>query len=87
MGAIDEVRYCQRLCDWSYLLPKRLNGQCYLILLEQVLPELLQDVPIAIRKRMWFQNDGAPAHFSNDVSNFLNSTFGPQWIGRGGPVP
>ncbi|GBN38054.1 hypothetical protein AVEN_196045-1 [Araneus ventricosus] len=36
---------------------------------------------------MWFQHDGAPAHFSIDVRNYLNDTFGARWIGRGGPVP
>ncbi|GBM81472.1 hypothetical protein AVEN_163630-1 [Araneus ventricosus] len=52
-----------------------------------VLPELLQDVLIAIRNRIWFQHDGAPAHFSIDVHNYLNATFRTRWIGRGGPVP
>ncbi|GBN55211.1 hypothetical protein AVEN_185290-1 [Araneus ventricosus] len=65
-----------------------------------VLPELLQDVPIAIRNRMLFQHDGAPAHFvfplisyflclrlSTDVHNYLNATFGARWFGRGRPVP
>ncbi|GBM87535.1 hypothetical protein AVEN_21990-1 [Araneus ventricosus] len=52
-----------------------------------VLLELLQDVPIVIRKRMWFQHDGAPANFSIDVRNYLNATFAVRWIGRGGPVP
>ncbi|GFY22248.1 putative DD41D transposase [Trichonephila clavipes] len=35
---------------------------------------------------MWFQHDGAPAHFSGDVRNYLDVTFGQQRIGRGGPV-
>ena len=35
-----------------YLRPTRLNGESYLIFLEQLLPELLQDVPIANRIRM-----------------------------------
>ncbi|GFY10795.1 uncharacterized protein TNCV_1123181 [Trichonephila clavipes] len=26
-----------------------------------------------------------PAHFSGDVRNYLDVTFGQQWIGRGGP--
>lgn len=70
-----------------YLLPTRLSGGSYLIFLKEVLPQLLHDVPIAIRNRMWFQHDGAPAHFSIDVRNYLNATFGARWIGRGGPVP
>ncbi|GBM23804.1 hypothetical protein AVEN_91142-1 [Araneus ventricosus] len=36
---------------------------------------------------MWFQHDGVPAHFSTNVRNYLNATFGARWIGRGGPVP
>ncbi|GBM14755.1 hypothetical protein AVEN_72022-1 [Araneus ventricosus] len=54
---------------------------------DEVLPELLQDVPIAIRNRMWFQPDGASAHFSTDMRNYQNATFEARWIGRGGPVP
>ncbi|GBL94128.1 hypothetical protein AVEN_185079-1 [Araneus ventricosus] len=34
-----------------------------------------------------FQHDGEPAHFSNDVRNYLNATFEALWIGRGGSVP
>ncbi|GFU75697.1 uncharacterized protein TNCV_3712421 [Trichonephila clavipes] len=35
---------------------------------------------------MWFQQDGAPAHFSISVRNHLDATCGERWIGRGGPV-
>ncbi|GBM44367.1 hypothetical protein AVEN_185669-1 [Araneus ventricosus] len=91
MGASDEVDdfligYLHTYL-LAYLLPKRLSGQCYLIFLERVLPELLQDVPIAIRNQMWLQHDGATAHFSIDVRNYLNASFGARWIGRVGPVP
>ncbi len=34
---------------------------------------------------MWFQHDGAPAHFSRGVREFLDATYGEHWIGRGGP--
>ncbi|GBM90213.1 hypothetical protein AVEN_121850-1 [Araneus ventricosus] len=54
---------------------------------DEVLPELLQDVPIAIRRGMWFQSDGARAHFRIDVPNYLNANFGARCTGRGGPVP
>ncbi|GFU46221.1 hypothetical protein TNCV_2155541 [Trichonephila clavipes] len=47
-------------------------------------PDLLQDVPIVLRNRMWFQHDGAPAHFSPDVRSYLNATFGVRFIGHGG---
>ncbi|GFV40663.1 uncharacterized protein TNCV_2268341 [Trichonephila clavipes] len=71
-----------------YILPDRLTGPRYLIFLEQVLPELLDSahVTAAIRTSMWFQQDGAPAHFSISVRNHLDATCGERWIGRGGPV-
>jgi hypothetical protein len=69
-----------------YLLPPRLNGHLYLEFLQHVLPELLQDVPLDIRRDMWLQHDGAPAHFSLRVREYLNDQFPNRWIGRGGPV-
>ncbi|CAH1403638.1 unnamed protein product [Nezara viridula] len=29
-----------------------------------------------IRQRLWFMHDGAPAHFSNSVTDYLNATYG-----------
>ncbi|GFV42596.1 uncharacterized protein TNCV_1316011 [Trichonephila clavipes] len=71
-----------------YILPDRLTGPRYLIFLEQVLPELLDSahVTAVTRTSMWFQQDGAPAHFSISVRNHLNATCGERWIGRGGTV-
>lgn len=69
-------------------LPPRLNGENYHWFLAHTLPPLLEDVPIAVRRRMWFMHDGAPAHFSLLVRNWLNQpgNYGSNWIGRGGPV-
>ncbi|GFX50217.1 uncharacterized protein TNCV_2782391 [Trichonephila clavipes] len=71
-----------------YILPDRLTGPRYLIFLEQVLPELLDSthVTAATRTSMWFQQDGAPAHFSISVRNHLDATCGERLIGRRGPV-
>ncbi|GFV66388.1 uncharacterized protein TNCV_1478521 [Trichonephila clavipes] len=33
---------------------------------------------------MWFQHDGAPAHFSTDVRSVLDTTYPGRWIGRDG---
>ena len=43
-------------------------------------------VDAVMRRTMWFQHDGASAHFSRNVRNHLDVRFGQQWIGRGGPV-
>lgn len=69
-----------------YVLPCRLNAEAYLTFLRAALPELLEDVPLALRTRMWFQHDGAPAHYGRDVRVHLDAYFAGRWIGRGSPV-
>ena len=50
-----------------YIQPERLNGNVYRMFLEEALPDLLDDIPLCIRRTMWFQHDGTPAHFVVDV--------------------
>jgi hypothetical protein len=69
-----------------YLLPDRLIAQRYRDFLETVLPGLLENVPLAVRQRLWFQHDGAPAHYGEDVRHWLYATYPVRWIGRGGPI-
>lgn len=35
---------------------------------------------------IYFQQDGAPAHYGAPVKNWLNEKFPGRWIGRGGPL-
>jgi hypothetical protein len=69
-----------------FVLPARLTGENYLNFLNVDLPGLLEEIPLEIRRAMWFMHDGAPAHFTLNVRHFLNVSYGPQWIGRGGPT-
>ncbi|GBL98233.1 hypothetical protein AVEN_174044-1 [Araneus ventricosus] len=69
-----------------YFLPERLNGEKYLTFLQQVLPDMLNDVTPHVRWIMWFQQDETPAHYVRDVRNHLDIAFPNRWIGRGGPV-
>ena len=57
----------------------------YLRFLQEELPQLLENVPLDKRSRMYFQHDGAPPHSSRGVKNFLNHRFPGRWIGRCGP--
>lgn len=68
-------------------LPARLGGLQYLEFLREVLPQLLEDVPLNIRRIMWYMHDGAPPHFSLPVRQFLNENFPNRWIGRGNDAP
>ena len=67
-----------------YILPSPLTGNVYKTFLKDVLSELLEDVPLNIRRMMWYQHDGVPAHFHTDVRRYLNDTFPNRWIGRHG---
>jgi hypothetical protein len=57
----------------SHVLPQRLTGNSYRHFLENDLPTLLEDLPLAIRAHMWFMHDGAPPHFSITVREFLDN--------------
>jgi hypothetical protein len=49
------------------------------------LPKLLEDVPLAVRARMWYKHDATPVHFCRSVRDVLNNTYLDRWICTGGP--
>jgi hypothetical protein len=69
-----------------HVLPHLLSGNHYRDSLLHDLPKLLEDVPLAVRARMWYMHDCAPAHFSRAVRDVLSNTCHGRWIGRGGPT-
>lgn len=69
-----------------YVLPPRLTGDAYLNFLRTDFENFLDDVPLATRRNMWYLHDGAPAHHTRDVREWLNEAFPRKWIGRNGPV-
>jgi hypothetical protein len=70
-----------------YFIQHRLTGASYLEFLQkELLPHLLEDVPLAASFSMWFMHDGVPLHFSLVLRAFLNDRYPRQWIGRGGPT-
>lgn len=64
----------------------RLTGESYLHFLRETLPTLLEDIPLVNLQEVFYQHDGAPAHFSWSVRHHLDAEYGERWIGRGGPV-
>jgi len=46
-----------------YFFPHRLTGERYLEFLQRELAILLEDIPLNVRRKMWFMHDGAPPHF------------------------
>jgi len=58
-----------------YFYKGTLTGEHYFNFLENILPLLLENVPLHTRECMWVQQDGAPPHNANIVKNYLNNTF------------
>lgn len=69
-----------------FFFDEHLTGEMYKLFLENNLPELLEEIDLDTRQQMWYQHDGAPPHFRQDVRNFLNNSFPERWIGRRGPI-
>jgi hypothetical protein len=60
------------------------SGQSYLAMLnEKMWPEVQQRTQV---RRLWFQQDGAPAHYDRQVRQWLDEKFPGRWLGRRGPV-
>lgn len=68
-------------------LPPIMNGGSFLSFLRNMLPDLLDDLPLVIRRNIWFQMDGAPPHFARTVTDYINEVFPNRWIGRGHNAP
>lgn len=68
------------------ILPQRLNSPNYLHFLIETAPEILDDAPVIRRNRLFYQQDGAPAHYGHIVTDWLNENYPRRWIGRNGPI-
>lgn len=68
-----------------YFFPANVNQETYLDMLGNYLMPELHSMGID-PSDVWFQQDGAPPHFSCIVRHWLDENF-PNWIGRGGPIP
>jgi hypothetical protein len=68
------------------ILDDRMTGQNYLDFQRNGLPEQLEDVPLATRIAMYFQQGGAPSHYTRLVLQHLNDIFPTQRIGCGSNI-
>jgi len=67
-----------------YFIEGNLTGEAYLNLLQNELPEMLENINLHTVQNMWIQQDGAGAHCARIVTNFLNHRYSQRWIGRNG---
>lgn len=92
----------QKVNVWAGILKNRilgpfffdgnLNGDIYLDFLQlELVPALVElypdpNTPDSPSNEIWFQQDGAPPHYSRPVRDYLNLIFNNRWIGRRGVV-
>lgn len=69
-----------------YFIEGNLRGLSYLRILRRVFNTMLDEVPLQDLRNLYFQHDGAPAHFQLRVRAYLDREFPGHWIGRGGPI-
>jgi hypothetical protein len=67
-----------------HVLPHQLSGNRYRDFLLHDLSKLLENVPLAIRARMWYMHDGTPAHISRAVRDIFSNAHRDQWLRRVG---
>jgi len=58
---------------------------CETMLIEQIIPAI-RNLFSNDFDRVWFQQDGVPAHFGLRVQRLLDETFANRWIGRRGTI-
>jgi len=61
-----------------------LNGEMYLEFLQNQVEHFLGN--LHLDANIMFQQDGAPAHNSRIVTNYLTERFGENWLGTNGPI-
>lgn len=65
---------------------EHLTAELYLNFLQNEIVPFLENFPLNEYVNLYFQQDGAPAHNSRVVVNYLNQQFDNRWIGTNGPV-
>ncbi|GBM30292.1 hypothetical protein AVEN_52696-1 [Araneus ventricosus] len=63
-----------------------LTGQRYLEILQDVITDFVENLPLHQLQNVWFQHDGAPPRKISNVKQYLMETFQNQVIGYDGFV-
>jgi hypothetical protein len=69
-----------------YLLHDRFTAQQYRDFLKSILLGLLEDVPPAVKQKVWFQHKETPSHYVEGIRQWLNATYAGRWIQCRGPT-
>ena len=92
----SHTQYPQKLNVWAgmvgdtiigpFFIEGNLNAVSYEQLLRNQIVPAIQALKGDDFENIWFQQDGAPAHYGVNVRQYLNETFFERWIGRRGTV-
>jgi hypothetical protein len=69
-----------------YFIEENLNQHVYVRLLERYLLPFLDNLPLEMRRNIFWQQDGCPAHSTLLVRQWLTEQFGQRWMGRFGLI-
>ena len=80
--------FCLLMQDRFYyhIYEQNLNSERYLEILQTIVEDFLNNLPLNEFVNCWYQLDRAPVHSSNEVQQTLYQMFGDRWIGRFGPI-
>lgn len=92
----NHTQYPQKLNVWAgifrdrivgpFFIDGNLDGPRYLELLQEQIVPAIQEIAGDDFNEIWYQQDGAPAHFRVIVRNYLDVVFNNRWIGRRGTI-
>ena len=57
------------------IFPGHLNGDVYHQFLTNQLFQILEDIPLAVRQRLWYMQDGAPPHSTRECLRWMHEHF------------
>ncbi|KYN28169.1 hypothetical protein ALC57_02415, partial [Trachymyrmex cornetzi] len=80
------VGICNGEVIGPYFFERTINSPMYLEFLENDLPAYLENVPFTVRLNLWYQQDGAPAHYARIIRMYLNQRF-PNRLGHYSTLP
>jgi hypothetical protein len=61
-------------------VPPWLTAQNYWAFLEEIVPGVLDEIPLVLKRNMWFQNERAAGDFAHQVREQLTATYSNCWI-------
>lgn len=63
-----------------------LTANSFVNILRTYIVPFLEDLPLAVARNIYYQQDGCPPHNARITTDLLNEEFGQNWIGTRGPI-